>query len=50
MYYDYQYGNKNAKNFPDGYYGKFIIREGSNPYFYKKTENYILEVIADEIK
>jgi len=36
MYYDYQYGNKNAKNFPDGYYGKFIIREGSNPYFYKK--------------
>jgi len=45
MNYDYQYGNKNSKNFPNGYYGKFTIREDSNPYFYKK-----LIVNFDKIK
>lgn len=35
MHYDYHYGNKNANNFPDGYYGKFKISNKSNKAFYK---------------
>jgi len=36
LYYDWTYRNNNAKEFPDGYYGKFQLNEGSNEYFYKE--------------
>ena len=36
LYYDYRFGNNNAKNFPEGYYGKFKLYPNSNKTFYKR--------------
>jgi hypothetical protein len=36
MAYDYAYGNKSASIYPEGYFGKYIIRDVSNLVFYKK--------------
>jgi hypothetical protein len=33
---DWRFKNINAKDFPNGYFGKFKIGENSNPAFYKK--------------
>lgn len=34
LYYDWNYKNNNAKDFPDGYCGKFVLTEKSNKFFY----------------
>lgn len=42
---DWNYKNSNAKEFPNGYYGKFVISENSRVKFYKE-----LIVNFDKIK
>lgn len=34
--YDYTYGNKKAKAFPEGYHGRFQFKQNSNLNWYKK--------------
>ena len=36
LHYDYLYKNRNAKEYPEGYYGTFEITKHSNPKFYNK--------------
>lgn len=36
LFYDYKYSNKNANEYPNGYYGRFKIGPYSNTKFYKK--------------
>ena len=50
MYYDYLLGNRNAGRFPNGYYGKYWLNDGSNFHFYNRliisdNKNEVLEVI-----
>jgi len=34
LYCDWNYHNMNAKDYPEGYHGKFVLTENSNEYFY----------------
>jgi len=36
LYMDWNIGNKNAKQYPNGFHGRFEINNKSNEFFYKK--------------
>lgn len=36
FYYDYAYKNNLSKEYPEGYYGRYVITESSNIDFYKE--------------
>jgi hypothetical protein len=36
LQYDYLLGNKNSKEYPNGYHGRYIIEDNSNLNFFKK--------------